>query len=117
MKSLILICLFPIILFASIKGTSNNSAKEENKKTDNSTLKIKSKDYQNLAKIKMSEAILIGQSRSVGRLVESSLEIENNFLIYRITFSEPDKSISEIKIDAGTGNILDIEKQSSAIEL
>ena len=65
--------------------------------------------------IKMSDAILIAQSKTTGKLIESSLEVQNNFLIYSITFSELDKSISEIKIDAGTGNILNIEKQSSLL--
>ncbi|MFZ3228912.1 MAG: PepSY domain-containing protein [Pseudobdellovibrio sp.] len=113
MKSFIIISLFPIILLASMKNASDNSIQEENLKPTISTLKIRPNDYQNLAKIKMSEAIVIAQSKSAGKLVESSLESENNFLIYSITFSEPDKSISEIKIDAGSGNILDIENQST----
>ncbi|MBC7419812.1 MAG: PepSY domain-containing protein [Bdellovibrio sp.] len=80
MKLFIAITLMPIILFASIKNV----------------------------KIKMSEAILIAQSKSAGRLAESSLELENKFFIYNITFLEPDRKILEIKIDANTGNILDI---------
>jgi len=69
---------------------------------------------QPFAKIKMSEAISIAQTKSSGRLIESSLESENNFLIYSVSFSESDKSVSEIKIDAGTGQILDFKNQSNA---
>lgn len=92
MKSLAIICLLPSLLFASFKSIA--------------TVEIKSKTEHRLAKIKMSEAIIIAQSKSVGKLVESSLERKNNFLVYSFTFAEPNKKISEIKIDADTGNIL-----------
>ena len=110
MKLFLLFTVIPIFLFAGVKNTFDNSMKD---KPSTSTLKINSKDYQKLAKIKMSDAILIAQSKSAGRLVESSLESKNNFLIYSLTFSELDKSLSKFKIDAGTGNILDTEKQSN----
>lgn len=115
MKSFIIITFTPLILLASMINPSAYTINVEKQKPTTSTLKIESKDYQKFAKIKMSEAILIAQSKSTGRLVESSLESENNFLIYSISFSEPDRSISEIKIDAGTGYILDIKKQSTLL--
>ena len=92
-----------------MKSISHDSTKEDNNQIpSHSASKIKSKDYQSLAKIKMSDAISIGQSKSLGRPVESSIEIEKNFLIYRVTFSESDKSTSEIKNDSGKGNFFDI---------
>ena len=76
MKLFILITSIPIVLFAGVKNTFNSTLKDKHKPST-STLQINSKDYQKLAKIKMSDAILIAQSRSAGRLVESSLESKN----------------------------------------
>ena len=77
------------------------------------TAQTKSKGYQKYAKIKMSEAISIAQTRSTGRLIESSLlENENSVLFYDVTFSEIDKSTLEIKIDASTGIVLSTEKKN-----
>lgn len=113
MKLFIAITFIPIIIFAKVQNTSENSMNIKNQKHRISTFKIESKEYPNLAKIKMSEAILIAETKTVGKLIESSLESENNFLIYNITFSKPDRSISVIKIDAGSGTVLNVQNQTN----
>lgn len=66
-------------------------------------------DYSELAKISMGQAIRAARLISNGKLIESSLEKHNDFLVYRVDFNECTKRLVRIYIDAGNGAFLEKE--------
>lgn len=66
-------------------------------------------NFLNLAKINMEQAILSARQVSDGKLIESSLEKRNDFLVYRVAFSECNKRFVRVFIDAGSGAFLEKE--------
>lgn len=66
-------------------------------------------NYLDLAKIDMQQAIQAARKVSTGKLIESSLEKKNDFLVYRVAFSERNKRVVRVYIDAGNGAFLEKE--------
>jgi len=63
-------------------------------------------EYPQLAKITMEQAIQAAQSSNPGKVIKVGLEDEDGFLVYGVEVVTPEKAIMEVKVDAGSGNVL-----------
>ena len=63
-------------------------------------------NFPSLAKIKLDQAVQAALTAVPGKLLKAGLEDENNFLVYGIEVVTADKTIMEVKVDAGTGKVL-----------
>jgi hypothetical protein len=63
-----------------------------------------------LAKITPAQAIQAAQARAGGRVLEVELENENGFLVYGVEIRRPDRSTVDLKVDAGNGRVLAMER-------
>lgn len=69
--------------------------------------------YPGLAKITMDQARDTALAKIQGDVLKMELEDENGFLIYSVEVVSPEKTIADVKIDAGNGEILAVEKDDS----
>jgi hypothetical protein len=68
-------------------------------------------DYPHLAKINMNDAMDIALAKISGDILKAELDKENGFLVYEILVATPERTISEITVDAGNGQILLVEEE------
>lgn len=71
----------------------------------------KKSDFADLAKISMMDALKKAQEKYPGKPIEVELEEEDGYLVYKVEIVGSDKSIMELSVDAGTGAILQMEKE------
>ena len=62
-----------------------------------------------MTKISFDQALGIARTRAQGKVIRASLEEENGYLVYSAEILTG-KTIEELQIDAGTGKILNINK-------
>jgi uncharacterized membrane protein YkoI len=63
-----------------------------------------------------AEKIALGEVKN-GKIIETELEDEKGTLVYEVELSTPDsKDNTEVKIDANTGKVLSVEKESEKHE-
>jgi hypothetical protein len=67
-------------------------------------------DYPHLAKINMNDAMDIALAKISGDILKAELDKENGFLVYEILVATPERTLSEITVDAGNGQILLVEE-------
>jgi hypothetical protein len=65
--------------------------------------------YPGLAKISMEDAKSTALKQVPGEALKVELEDENGFLVYGVEIVTPEKTITDVKIDAGTGKVLSTE--------
>ena len=68
--------------------------------------------YPGLARITLEQAKDVALSNVKGEVLKIELEEENGFLVYGVEIVTPEKIITDIKIDAGNGDILLVEKDT-----
>lgn len=64
------------------------------------------KDYPNLAKISMVEAIETANAEVPGKAVEADLDDERNFLVYEVKIVTDDGNTQKVVVDAGEKRVL-----------
>jgi len=67
-----------------------------------------------MAKISMDEAMQAALARVPANVLKSQPEDENGYLVYGIEVVSSDRSVIDVKVDAGTGAILALEKDDAA---
>lgn len=63
--------------------------------------------------IHMGQAIAIAKSKSHGKFFEAAFENEDDLDDYKVFFSEPDRSVSEVTVDAKSGKVIKYKKINS----
>jgi hypothetical protein len=63
-------------------------------------------DFPSLAKITLSQAVQTALGAVNGKVLKAELEDENGFLVYGVEVVTADKSIVEVKVDAGSEKVL-----------
>lgn len=82
------------------KGTISVSGKSES-------------DYPDLAKISITDVVNIAQAKFPGKVLSIELEEEKGYLVYEVEIVGTDRSINELKIDAGNGAVLSMEMKEA----
>jgi uncharacterized membrane protein YkoI len=67
-------------------------------------------DFPAMARIKTDQAIQAALRAVQGRILKTELENEDGFLVYGVEVVTPSKTIMDVKVDAGTGKVLAMEK-------
>jgi uncharacterized membrane protein YkoI len=62
------------------------------------------------AKITLQEAIQTALAQAPGAVHQAKLEEENGSLLYEVSIVREDRSMTEVKVDAQSGQVLKIEK-------
>jgi uncharacterized membrane protein YkoI len=70
----------------------------------------KESEFPGLAKLSLSAAVAAAEKSVAGKTIKAELEEDGGFLIYSVEIVGADKNTSEVKVDAGTGKILAVEK-------
>jgi uncharacterized membrane protein YkoI len=63
-------------------------------------------DFPSLAKITSDQAVQNALASVQGKVLKTELEDENGFLVYGVEVVTADKSIMDVKVDAGSGKVL-----------
>ena len=78
------------------------------------TIRVEQKseaDFPALAKISLNQAVEKALNAAPGNVLKTELENEDGFLVYEVKVVTPDKSIRDVKVDAGSGKVLALEKE------
>ncbi len=74
------------------------------------TKNVNKKEYVNLAKISLQDAIAAALEKSPGKAVDAELDSENGFLVYEVKIVSADKKV-KVRVDAGDKSILRVKEE------
>ena len=96
-----------LIVGLAVVGTS--FAKSEDNEIQDGTIRIERQaeaDFPSLAKLTFPEAMQKALAAVHGQVLKTQLENEDGFLVYGVEVVTADKVIMEVKVDAGSGKVL-----------
>lgn len=70
-------------------------------------------DFPALAKTTFDQAIAKALEAVHGKVLQTGLENENGFLVYNVEVVTADNSIVDVKVDAGSGEVLAMDKDKA----
>ena len=70
-------------------------------------------EFPAMAKITLDQAIRGLMESTPGQILKAELEDEDGFLVYSFEVVNPDKTIMDVKLDAGSGKVLAIRKDKA----
>jgi hypothetical protein len=88
-------------------------AKSNDNKVIGGTIRIENQveaDLPALAKLTLDQAVHNALAAVQGKILKAELENENGFLVYGVEVVAADKSIVDVKVDAGTGKLLAMDR-------
>ena len=91
-------------------------AKSESSKTREGTIRVEKQpeaEFPSMAKISMVQAVRNALDAVQGQVLKAELEDENGILVYGIEVVPADKSVVDVKVDAGTGKLLAMDRDKS----
>jgi uncharacterized membrane protein YkoI len=72
--------------------------------------------FAEMAKVSLDYAVNAALNAVPGKVLKAELENENGYLVYGVEIAKADHQIADVKIDAGTGKVLKIEKNQKDSE-
>ncbi len=69
--------------------------------------------FPSMVKITMDEAVKKALTSVQGQILKTELEDEDGFLVYGVEVVTADSSIMEVKVDAGSGEVLAVERDKA----
>jgi len=66
--------------------------------------------FAQMAKIPMNSAINAALKQVPGKVLRAELENENGYLVYGVEIAKADNQVVDVKVDAGNGRILKVDK-------
>lgn len=103
------------VLVAGLVITGTGFAKSNDSEVRGGTIRIddqREADFPALARWTFDQAVQVAQTRVKGQVLKTDLRDENGFLVYEIELVKADKSIVDVKVDAGSGKILAMEQDN-----
>ncbi len=102
------------IALASIVQAGMSFAGDNGKEVTSGSIRVQQEEsaYPALAQITVEQAKDIALSNIQGEVLKIELEEENGFLVYGVEVVGPDKTVTDVKIDAGNGDVLLVEKDT-----
>ncbi|GAB6906846.1 Peptidase propeptide and ypeb domain protein [Desulfosarcina cetonica] len=101
------------VLIVGIAVAGLSYADADNSEVRNGTIRVDKHaeaDFPSMAKISMDQATQKALAAVNGQVLKTELEDENGFLVYGVEVVSADKSIMEVKVDAGSGKVLATER-------
>lgn len=84
-------------------------AKSDDNEIQNGTILVQNhpeSDFPDMASVSFDQAVQNALASIQGQVLKMELEDENGFLVYGIEVVAADKSIVDVKVDAGSGEVL-----------
>lgn len=72
--------------------------------------------FAQMAKISINSAINAALKQFPGKVLQAELKNENNYLVYDVEIVNADHKIENVKVDAGNGSILKIDRERQDTE-
>ena len=91
-------------------------ADSDDSEIHNGTIRVERQseaEFPSMAKISMGQAIQKALASVQGRVLKTELEDENGFLVYGVEVATADKTIVDVKVDAGSGKVLAMERDKA----
>jgi uncharacterized membrane protein YkoI len=79
----------------------------------NGTIRIQNQteaQFPSMAKVSMDQAIQKALVSNQGQVLKTELEDENGFLVYGIEVVTADETVMDVKVDAGSGEVLGMHR-------
>jgi len=92
------------------------SVKARNTEVQSGTISVgqhTESEFPDLATVTLTEAVQSATAHTAGKLLGVELESENGFLIYSVELVTPDNSIMDVKVDAGSGEVLAVDRDKA----
>jgi hypothetical protein len=70
-------------------------------------------EFPSLAKIPMDQAVRMALAAVQGQVLKAELEDENGFLVYGVEVVTADKTVKDVKVDAGSGKVLALDRDQA----
>ncbi|MEZ0329368.1 MAG: PepSY domain-containing protein [Dissulfuribacterales bacterium] len=100
-----------LVTSLAIAGTGIAQTKANEVRTGTIRIEKQSEaDYPAMAKLMPEQAAQLALQAAPGKVLKTELEDENGFLVYGVEVVTPEKDILDVKIDAGSGEILAMQK-------
>ena len=103
-----------LVMGFALAGTG--FAESDESEVANGTIRIENQveaDFPALAKIAWGQAVQKALAAVHGQVLKTELEEENGFLVYGVEVVTADKAIVEVKVDAGSGKVLAMERDKA----
>jgi len=102
------------IALASFVQAGISFAGDNGKEVMNGSIRIQQEEstYPSMAQITLEQAKDAALSNVQGEVLKIELEEENGFLVYGVEVVGPNKTVTDVKIDAGNGDVLLVEKDT-----
>jgi len=103
-----------LVIGLAVSGASLAKSKES--EVRNGSIRIERQteaDYPAMAKVSMDEAVQNALAAVAGQVLKVELEDENGFLVYGVEITAADKTIVDVKVDAGSGSVLAMDKDQA----
>ena len=103
-----------LVMGFALAGTG--FAESDGSEVANGTIRIENQveaDFTALAKITWGQAVRKALAAIHGQVLKTELEDENGFLVYSVEVVTADKAIVDVKVDAGSGKILAMDRDKA----
>jgi uncharacterized membrane protein YkoI len=110
-KWIVIISSAALVVGLAVAGAS--FAKSDDSEVHGGTIRLEKQveaDFPALAKITLDQAVQKALDAVPGRVLKTGLEKEHGFLVYGVEVVTADKTIMEVKVDAGSGKVLATER-------
>lgn len=109
LKSLIMGTIFTGLLLTGFAFASTNS-----QEITDASIKVSDSEvsYPDMAQVDIKQAMDTALTEAPGKVLKAGLEDENGFLVYDIEVVTSAQQIMDVKIDAGNGAVLLVEKDT-----
>ena len=82
----------------------------------NGTIRIEKQseaEFPSIARISMDQAVQQALNSVQGQVLKTELEDENGFLVYGVEVVTAEKNVVDVKVDAGSGKVLAMERDKA----
>jgi uncharacterized membrane protein YkoI len=97
------------VLVAGLAVAGTGFAKSDDSEIRNGTIHIEKQteaDFPDMARLTADQAGQNALAAVQGKILKTSLENENGYLVYGVEIVTADKAVMEVKVDAGSGKVL-----------
>jgi uncharacterized membrane protein YkoI len=103
-----------LVIGLAVAGAS--FAKSDDSEVRGGTIRLENQveaDVPALAKLTSAQAVQKALAAVQGQILKTELENENDFLVYSVEVVTADKTIMEVKVDAGSGKVLAVDRDEA----
>jgi len=104
------------ILATGLAVAGASFAKSDDSEVRDGTIRLEKQveaDFPALAKLTFDQAVQKALDAVQGKVLKTELENENGFLVYGVEVVTADKAIVDVKVDAGSGKVLAMDRDKA----